>query len=77
MQWRGRRQSDNVEDIRGQGPTGGFSRGGPSFRIPTGTRLRTSGGGGLSGILMLVVLFFVLKACGIDPMHLSGSAGRA
>lgn len=36
------------------------------MRIPVGGR----GGGGLSlsGIIVLVVLFFVLRACGIDPL---------
>ncbi|MWC37005.1 neutral zinc metallopeptidase [Brucella abortus] len=67
MRWQGRRQSDNVEDLRGeQGGVvgGGFGRGGgfggPGFRIVRG--------GGISGILILVVMFFVLRAVGIDPM---------
>jgi uncharacterized protein len=69
MLWRGRRQSDNVEDARGQGGglPGGFGRGGPG-RIRIGPGVRT-GGGGLSGIIILVVLFFALRACGIDPMQ--------
>lgn len=72
MRWRGRRESDNVEDIRGQG--GGFGRpGGGGFRIPIGGG---AGGGGLSGIIILVVLFFALRACGIDPMQvLTGGEG--
>lgn len=68
MRWQGRRQSDNVEDVRGQqsgGLGGGFGRGGgmgggPGFRIVRG--------GGISGILILVVMFFVLRAIGIDPL---------
>lgn len=66
MRWQGRRQSDNVEDVRGQqssgggGFRGGGMGGGPGFRIMRG--------GGISGILILVVLFFVLRAFGIDPM---------
>jgi predicted metalloprotease len=79
MLWRGRRQSDNVEDARGEGGggfPGGFGGGGPGrIRIGPGV-----GGGGLSGIIILVILFFVLKAVGIDPMQvLSGGeepAGR-
>ncbi|GEM_PF-5946485 len=58
MRWQGRRQSDNVEDLRGEqggGAGGGFGRGGglggPGFRIVRG--------GGISGILILVVMFFV------------------
>jgi uncharacterized protein len=31
--------------------------------------------GGISGIVMLVVLFFVLKACGIDPMQILAGGG--
>lgn len=68
MRWKGRRQSDQVEDLRGQ--TGGGSR----RRIPSGTRMRRAGGGSLSGIVMLVVAFFVLKACGIDASFLLDSA---
>ncbi|WP_273792316.1 KPN_02809 family neutral zinc metallopeptidase [Brucella anthropi] len=67
MRWQGRRQSDNVEDLRGNqggGVGGGFGRGGglggPGFRIVRG--------GGISGILILVVMFFVLRAVGIDPL---------
>ena len=74
MLWKGRRQSDNVQDSRG----GGFGRGMPGgagrnpIRIPMGR----SGGGGLTGIIILVVLFFALRACGIDPLQiLTGGDG--
>jgi predicted metalloprotease len=77
MLWRGRRQSDNVEDLRGSG--GGFGRmpggglGRNPIRIPMGGR---AGGGGLSTIIILVVLFFALRACGIDPLQiLAGDPG--
>ncbi|MCX8568523.1 MULTISPECIES: neutral zinc metallopeptidase [Hyphomicrobiales] len=75
MRWRGRRQSDNIEDVRGQdgggGMGGGFGGGGG--RLPIGPRV---GGGGLSGIIILVILFFALRACGIDPMQvLDGGDG--
>jgi predicted metalloprotease len=78
MLWKGRRQSDNVEDQRGDGgglglPGGGLGGPGGQFRIPIGGR---AGGGGLSTIIILVVLFFALKACGIDPMQiLAGGDG--
>jgi uncharacterized protein len=70
MLWRGRRQSDNVEDARGRGGglPGGFGRGGPG-RIRIGPGMRSTGGGGLSGIIILVILFFALRACGIDPIQ--------
>lgn len=77
MLWKGRRQSNNVEDARGGGgglggdPGGSFGRPG-GFRIPIG---RGSAGGGFSGIVILVILFFVLKACGIDPLELLQQGG--
>ncbi len=74
MRWKGRRQSSNVEDRRGQ--SGGFGRGGmtrgPGIRIPVGRS-----GGGLSGIIVLVVLYFLLRSCGIDPLEiLAGGGGQ-
>ena len=80
MRWKGRRQSDNVEDMRGSGG-GGFGRGMPGglgrnpIRIPMGGR---AGGGGLSTIIILVVLFFALRACGIDPLQIleGGDGGQ-
>ena len=76
MRWRGRRQSSNIEDRRGQsGVPGGFGRGGRPIRIPVG---RSVGGGfGLSGIIFLVIIFFALRACGIDPLQIleGGPAG--
>lgn len=80
MRWKGRRQSDNVQDMRGSGG-GGFGRGMPGglgrnpIRIPMGGR---AGGGGLSTIIILVVLFFALRACGIDPLQIleGGDGGQ-
>ncbi|GLS40111.1 flagellar biosynthesis protein FlgM [Mesorhizobium tianshanense] len=75
MLWKGRRQSDNVEDERGQG--GGFNLPGGrpgQFRIPVGGR--SGGGMSLSTIVILVVLYFGLKAFGIDPLQiLAGGDG--
>jgi predicted metalloprotease len=76
MLWRGRRQSDNVEDERGQGG-GGFNLpggGGGQYRIPIGGR---SGGMSLSTIVILVVIYFVLKAFGIDPLQFLNGGGLA
>jgi predicted metalloprotease len=76
MRWRGRRESSNVQDNRGSGGGGGFRLpggfgrgGGPGggFRIPVGGR----SGGGLTTIIILVVLFFVLRACGIDIFNMA------
>ena len=78
MLWRGRRQSDNIEDDRSDGgggfggPGGGLGGGPGQFRIPIGGR---AGGGGLSTIVILVVLFFALRACGIDPMQILADGG--
>ncbi len=75
MRWQGRRQSDNVEDRRTQsgGSRGGFRGmggigGGPGFRLIRG--------GGFSGIIILVVMFFVLKAVGVDPWQVLFSDGN-
>lgn len=74
MEWRGRRQSDNVEDRRGQStPRGGSGRnpfGRSGIQIPTGGRR----GGGLSfgTIIFLVIIYFVLKAMGIDMLQVLG-----
>ncbi len=82
MRWQGRRQSSNVEDVRssgsggGFGSPGGFSRGPTRVRIPSGG-VRSAGGGGISGIVLLVILFFVLKACGIDPLQILAGGGPA
>ncbi len=81
MRWRGRRESDNIRDVRNQGGggfrlPGGFGRGpasGPGqVRIPIGGR----SGGGIGTIVILVVLFFALRACGIDPLAILGEGGQ-
>lgn len=73
MLWKGRRQSGNVEDLRGSG--GGFSGGGmrfPGGGFPGGGR---RGGGGLS-IGGLIVVGLVLWFLGINPLVLlDGSMG--
>ncbi|QKV18809.1 KPN_02809 family neutral zinc metallopeptidase [Oricola thermophila] len=77
MRWEGRRQSSNVEDRRGQrtGRTAGY-RPRTRVRIPSSGRTVRTGGGGIGGIVMLVILFFVLRSCGIDPLAiLAGSGG--
>jgi predicted metalloprotease len=74
MRWRGRRESSNVEDRRGAGGgfRGGFGGGGSPIRIPIG---RGGGGLSLSTIIILVVLFFALRACGIDPLAMLNEGG--
>ncbi|RWP50411.1 neutral zinc metallopeptidase [Mesorhizobium sp.] len=73
MLWKGRRQSDNVQDERSQSG-GGLPGGGPGqFRIPIGGR--SGGGMSLSTIVILVVLYFGLKAFGIDPLQILAGGG--
>ncbi|HEY0121519.1 MAG TPA: neutral zinc metallopeptidase [Rhizobium sp.] len=73
MDWKGRRQSDNIEDERGSSPTGGGSLGGGGIRFPGGG----IGGGGLSfrTIIVLVVIFLVLRAMGVDVIGLLQQSG--
>lgn len=63
MEWRGRRQSDNIEDRQGQ--SGGM-RSGPGFRIPIGGGGR-GGGIGIGGLVMILIVCAVL---GINPLTL-------
>ncbi len=77
MRWQGRRQSDNVEDQRGQGGgfPGGIGRGG-GFRLPGGSGIRTARGGGFTGIIILAAIFLFLKFCtSIDPMQILVDSG--
>ncbi len=69
MDWKGRRQSDNIEDRRGSSPRGGnpFGRGG--IRLPTGG-MRGSGGFSFKTILILGAIYLVLKFIGIDPLQI-------
>ncbi|MEM5502292.1 neutral zinc metallopeptidase [Ahrensia kielensis] len=78
MRLGGRRKSTNIQDMRGSGSSsrGGFGRTTQRVRLPSGGRTVRSSGGGLGGIILLVVLFFVLRSCGIDPLQiLAGSGG--
>ncbi|MEL6505816.1 MAG: neutral zinc metallopeptidase [Pseudomonadota bacterium] len=80
MRWRGRRESSNIEDVRGGGGAsgGGFGRGG-GFRIPRNNggrgRIRRASGGGFGTIILLVVAFFLLRACGINPLDMLAGGG--
>ncbi|MEX0344974.1 MAG: neutral zinc metallopeptidase [Rhizobiaceae bacterium] len=75
MRWKGRRQSSNIEDRRGSG-SGNLGRSGRGgIRLPIGGRGRRGGGMSLTTIVILVVLFFGLRACGIDPMEMLAGGG--
>jgi predicted metalloprotease len=79
MRWRGRQQSSNIEDRRGQGGgMGGFGRGGgfgfpgssgPRIGIPTGGR-----GGGM-GIIGIIIVLGILWFAGINPLELLNGGG--
>ncbi len=83
MRWRGREQSNNIEDRRGQGGLGGgFGRGGgfgfptgsgrgPRIGIPVGGR----GGGGGIGIVGIIILLGVLWFSGVDLSQILGGGG--
>ncbi|WP_025662823.1 neutral zinc metallopeptidase [Rhizobium sp. IBUN] len=69
MEWKGRRQSDNIEDRRGDPSMGGLGRGG-GFGFPTGGGMGRRGGGlSIGTIIFLVVIYFILKAMGIDLLQ--------
>ena len=71
MKWRGRRQSSNIDDRRGQGggigpPGRGAS--GPGMRIPVGR-------GGAGGMVFIIIIVLVMLFLGINPLTLlEGSA---
>jgi predicted metalloprotease len=82
MRWRGRAQSSNIEDRRGQGGGmgGGFGRGGfglpggmggrgPRIGIPVGGR-----GGGI-GVVGIIILLGILWFAGINPFQLLDGGG--
>lgn len=81
MRWRGRRESSNIEDVRGRsGGRGGFRIPGGLGRgrigLPRGGARRAGGGIGFGTIIILIVLFFALRACGINPLDmLAGGPG--
>jgi uncharacterized protein len=74
MRWQGRRQSNNVQDIRGSrgggmGSPGGFGfpgGNGGTVRIPMGGP-RSASGGGL-GCGTLIIIGLILWALGINPL---------
>lgn len=70
MRWKGRRQSSNVEDVRGGGGRSG--RGG--LRFPAGgRRVRRAGGGSTIGLIIFgLIAYFVF---GINPLTLLGGSG--
>lgn len=72
MEWKGRRQSHNVEDQRGAS-MGGSPLGRGGFRIPVGGGGRRGGGLGIGGIIVILIICWIT---GINPLSLlSGELG--
>lgn len=81
MRWDGRRESENVEDRRDDGPVagGGFGGGLGGRGLPGGRGggfggrgVRVGGGLGVGGIVIVLILSLVF---GIDPRALLGGGG--
>lgn len=78
MRWRGRRQSDNIEDMRGASgggfkfpfPGRGQSRS-QGRRLPMGKRAK-GGGIGIGGIIVVLIVSYMF---GINPMELLQGGG--
>ncbi len=80
MKWRGRRESSNVRDLRGQGASGGGGPfgGGGGLRIPGGMgRGPAARGGGLSIVTLLIIGAIAYFVFGINPLQLLGMGGGA
>ncbi|MEP3439705.1 MAG: neutral zinc metallopeptidase [Hoeflea sp.] len=71
MDWKGRRQSDNIEDRRGNASRGGNPFGRSGIRLPSGGMRRS--GLSFKTILIVGVIYLVLKFMGIDPLQMLGS----
>jgi uncharacterized protein len=66
MEWKGRRQSDNVEDQRGASMGGSPLGRGGGIRIPIGGG-RRGGGIGIGGIIVVLIICWIT---GINPLTL-------
>jgi predicted metalloprotease len=67
MEWKGRRQSDNVEDQRGASMGGSPLGRGGGFRIPIGGGGRRGGGIGIGGLVVILIICWIT---GINPLTL-------
>ncbi len=69
MRWQGRRQSENIRDVRGDGGTGGGLGGGygGGFGGRGPIRVGRAGGGGIGVIIVVLVVAYFL---GINPLQL-------
>lgn len=67
MEWRGRRQSDNIEDRRGMSAGSGPSGNDPFRVAECACRSERGGGIGIGGLLLILLISWVL---GINPLTL-------
>src|SRR5580765_3110606 len=70
MRWQGRRESENVEDRRGEGGGGGVGGFGGGLPGGGGMRFPIGRGGGIGGIGGILVLLFLGWLLGINPLDL-------
>lgn len=69
MDLNGRRESDNVEDVRGQSGGDGRGRGG-GFNFPSGGIPIGRGGFSIKTIIIFAIIYFGLKMVGIDVLQI-------
>jgi uncharacterized protein len=74
MRWRGQRESENVEDRRGQGGGFGFPFPGGGMRFPSSGGGGGRGGGGI-GIIGFLIILALIIFFGIDPSVLVQNSG--
>ena len=69
MEWRGRRQSGNIEDRRGAGGMGGFGSRGPRINLgfPGGGGGRRGGGLGIGALAVILIVGWI---AGVNPLEL-------
>lgn len=72
MRWRGERESENVEDRRGEGGGFGFPFPGGGARFPSGGSGGRGGGIGIIGLLVILGLMFFF---GVDPRVIMQGGG--
>ncbi len=72
MRWRGQRESENVEDRRGEGGGFGFPFPGGGVRFPSGGSGGRGGGIGIVGLLIILGLMFFF---GVDPRVIMQGGG--
>ena len=75
VKWRGRRQSSNVEDRRGQSPTAMGSGAGAGAALMVARFVL--GRFGIRGVMFLAVAFFGLTAMGLNPLALLSGQPQA